>query len=71
MALIIDNNINFRCEISAKNDDLWINLISDDLPQKNYDNDIKSELESLKKYFENGLIDESEYKEKKAKLLGL
>lgn len=71
MALIVDNNINFSCEISAKNDDLWINLISDDLSEKEFVNDIKSELEKLKEYYENGLIDESEYKEKKSKLLGI
>ncbi len=80
LAVIIDRDFDFYCDFFEKNNDLYIQIKSNDSPEdKNKSTimttnslaDIKSELENLKKYFENGLIDESEYKEKKAKLLGL
>lgn len=78
LAVIIDKDFNFYCDFFEKNNDLYIQIKSNDTPENKNNamstgslSDIKSELENLKKYFENGLIDESEYKEKKAKLLGL
>lgn len=71
MAVLVDNGMDFTCDFYENHSDLYIKIISDkkkNVVTKSVD-DIKTKLQNLKDCFESGLIDESEYKEKKAELL--
>ena len=72
MAVIVENGMNFTCDFTTRNDDLYIMIISNEnrsLSNQKSTDDIKTKLQNLKDCFESGLIDESEYREKRADLL--
>ena len=67
-----DNNDDDDFDLNFDLDDDDFNLNDDDETEDNDDTDnLEKELEKIKKLFEKGLIDESDYKAKKNKLLGI
>ncbi len=71
MAVVVDNGMKFTCDFYENHSDLYIKIISDkqeNVVTESVD-DIKTKLQNLKGCFESGLIDESEYREKRADLL--
>lgn len=71
MAVVVDNGMKFTCDFYENHSDLYIKIISDkqeNVVTESVD-DIKTKLKNLKDCFESGLIDESEYREKRSDLL--
>lgn len=75
IALVSENKMDFTCKASEKHSDLYIEIYDLNGESNSTSNllnsDIEESLKTLKKLYDNGYIDDEEYKLKKSQILGL